>query len=270
MTRRIIALIMLMVLTVCLWGEYKVDSNNSGWLSEYGPANMPKHNKTKFELDLESGALFTGYNDVRIPGDEGTKFSLKDDLETDVEPYFRAKLIYHFNPKHHISMLYAPLSVTATGKVDRDIIYQGKTFVANSDLESVYQFNSYRISYRYDFVRRDNLTFGVGFTAKIRDAYITLEDDAKKAEKKNVGFVPIIKFRLNWRLNNDLSLILDGDALAAPQGRAEDVALSLNYNLKKKLGFRAGYRILEGGADNDEVYTFSLFHYLVVGVSYRF
>jgi hypothetical protein len=28
-----------------------------------------------------------------------------------------------------------------------------------------------------------------------------------------------------------------------------------------------GYRILEGGADNDEVYNFALFHYAAVGVT---
>ncbi|MFC1566818.1 hypothetical protein ACFL4A_03140 [bacterium] len=33
-----------------------------------------------------------------------------------------------------------------------------------------------------------------------------------------------------------------------------------------KLAIKFGYRILEGGADNDEVYTFSLFNYLVFGV----
>ena len=31
-------------------------------------------------VDLETGAVFTGYNNVRIPGDQGTLFSLKDDL----------------------------------------------------------------------------------------------------------------------------------------------------------------------------------------------
>ncbi|MBN2828688.1 MAG: hypothetical protein JXR56_00035 [Candidatus Cloacimonetes bacterium] len=244
MIKRVTILVMILISAVCLWSE--------------------------FEVDMESGAIITGYNEVRIPGDEGTKFSLKDDLKTDIEPFFRAKLIYHFNAKHHISMLYAPLSVTATGKVDRDIIYQSKTFSANTDLESTYQFNSYRLTYRYDFVRRPNLTFGVGFTGKIRDAYITLEDSEKKAEKKNVGFVPIINFRLDWKLSQKFNVILDGDALAAPQGRAEDIALSLNYQLGEKLGLRVGYRMLEGGADNDEVYTFSLFHYLVVGASYRF
>ena len=31
-------------------------------------------------FDIETGALSTGYNNVRIPGDQGTLFSLKNDL----------------------------------------------------------------------------------------------------------------------------------------------------------------------------------------------
>jgi len=225
---------------------------------------------SEFEIDLESGFVFTGYNDIRIPGDEGTLFSLKDDLETDPAPFARARLNYHFNARHHLSLLYAPLELEATGTLDKAIEYQDETFAAGTRLKSIYKFNSYRFTYRYDFVRKENLSFGMGFTAKIRDAIISLENDDMKAEKKNVGFVPIVNFRLVWQMNDPLSVIFEGDALAAPQGRAEDVALSMNYNITEKAGLRLGYRLLEGGADNDEVYTFSLFHYAVIGVSYRF
>jgi len=38
-------------------------------------------------LDLETGAVGTGYNNVRIPGNEGTLFSLKDDLISKTEFY---------------------------------------------------------------------------------------------------------------------------------------------------------------------------------------
>lgn len=31
-----------------------------------------------------------------------------------------------------------------------------------------------------------------------------------------------------------------------------------------------GYRLLEGGADNDEVYTLAFFHYAVAGLRIRF
>jgi len=225
---------------------------------------------SNIEIDLESGAVFTGYNDVRIPGDNGTLFSLKDDLKTNSDPYFRSRLIYHLNPKHHIILLYAPLTVKATGKVDKNLDFQGEVFQANTALKSIYKFNSYRISYRYDFVRKTKVIFGLGFTAKIRDALISLANDDVKAEKKNVGFVPIINFELDWKMNGKLWLILEGDALAAPQGRAEDIALNLEYHPNKRIGFKIGYRLLEGGADNDEVYTFSLFHYAFLGLSYQF
>jgi hypothetical protein len=32
---------------------------------------------------------------------------------------------------------------------------------------------------------------------------------------------------------------------------------------------RAGYRLLEGGSDNDEVYTFAAIHYATIGFSIK-
>jgi hypothetical protein len=54
------------------------------------------------------------------------------------------------------------------------------------------------------------------------------------------------------------------------KGRAEDVQLAATYKFSNQLTNRLGYRILEGGASNDEVYNFALFHYPSVGVSYNF
>jgi len=42
------------------------------------------------------------------------------------------------------------------------------------------------------------------------------------------------------------------------------------YDVSASTKVLAGYRVLEGGADNDEVYTFSLFHYAVAGIEMRF
>ena len=55
-------------------------------------------------------------------------------------------------------------------------------------------------------------------------------------------------------------------AIAAPQGRAEDVLLVVTWSLRPGVGLHLGYRMLEGGADNDEVYNFSWLHYAVAGV----
>jgi hypothetical protein len=85
-----------------------------------------------------------------------------------------------------------------------------------------------------------------------------------------VGFVPILHFRLLWKFNPNVAFLLDGDALAAPQGRAEDVLAALKMRVSDQLDLKLGYRILEGGADNDTVYNFSLINYASIGAIYHF
>jgi hypothetical protein len=226
--------------------------------------------KAQAQIDLESGLVFTGYNDARIPGDQGTFFSLKDDLQAKTKIFYRLRAGYTIKSRHTISLLYAPLKTKSEGSAANDIFFEGVLFPANIKLNGTYKFNSYRLTYRYDIVNSSRITFGLGFTAKIRDARISLSSPGLTAEKTNVGFVPLINFRLLWNANDKLGLLLEGDALAAPQGRAEDVLVAATYKLSDRFGIRAGYRILEGGADNDEVYNFALFHYASVGISYTF
>jgi len=217
-------------------------------------------------LDLETGAVGTGYNNVRIPGDQGTLFSLKDDLVSKTEIFFRLRVNYTIKSRHTLSLLYAPLETTSKGNVPYDILFEGATFPANTDLTGTYKFNSYRLTYRYEIVLKPKFEFGLGFTAKIRDAKIALASSSLESEKTNVGFVPIINFRLLWKPDEKFGILLEGDALAAPQGRAEDVLIAATYRVSDRLGLKVGYRILEGGADNDVVYNFALFNYASVGL----
>jgi len=222
--------------------------------------------KGQASLDLETGAVSTGYNNVRIPGDQGTLFSMKDDLVSKTEFFFRARANYTIKSRHTLSLLYAPLETVSKGNVPYDIFFEGVTFPANTDLTGTYKFNSYRFTYRYEIVLKPEFELGLGFTGKIRDARIAMTSSNLESEKTNVGFVPIINFRMLWKPYEKLGILLEGDALAAPQGRAEDVLIAATYRVSDRLGLKAGYRILEGGADNDEVYNFALFNYASVGL----
>lgn len=217
-------------------------------------------------IDLEAGAVFSGYNDVRIPGEGGTLISLSRELNSDIAPYGRARIGRSFGERHSLSLLIAPLRIKASGIAAKEVAYMGETFAKGTALTSSYRFDSYRLTYRWDGLRSNKLEAGIGFTAKIRDASISLDGAGRSAVKKNTGFVPIVNFRVAWHPVERLTALFEGDALAAPQGRAEDVFAGAAWRLGKRVSLKAGYRILEGGADNDEVYTFSLFHYAALGV----
>jgi hypothetical protein len=225
---------------------------------------------SKVELDIETGGVFSGYNDVRIPGNEGTLFSLSKELETNPLIFYRIRLFYDFNARHHVGVLFAPLVINSTGQLDRDIIFVDKTFPANTPLETTYQFNSYRLIYRYDFLRKEKIELGMGLTAKIRDAKIAVKGNGIEAEKTNVGFVPIVHFRLLWKMCPTFAFLLDGDALAAPQGRAEDIFAGMKMKISDRFDLKLGYRIIEGGADGKEVYTFTLLNYASIGAVVHF
>ena len=226
--------------------------------------------KTQALFDLESGLVTAGYNNVRIRGDQGTLFSLRDDLKSKSEFFYRVRVSYTIKSRHTISALYAPLETKSEGRVANSINFEGAVFPANTDIVGTYKFNSYRLTYRYDIVLKPKIEFGLGLTAKIRDARIALSSPGLVSEKSNVGFVPIINFRLLWNIEDRLGLLLEGDALAAPQGRAEDIQLAFTYKLCDNFRVRAGYRILEGGSDSDVVYNFALLHYTAVGLTYTF
>ncbi len=224
----------------------------------------------EWQIDIEGTRVYSGYNDVRIPNEGGTEFSLHDDFSIDPDFEFRVRLSYILNEKHTFSVFAAPFRLKATGTAAADILFVDTTFASGTELEGIYRFDSYRATYRYRFYDSEKLELGAGFTAKIRDAGISLESDSVFAEKTNVGFVPLLNFRLNWIFAERFSLLFEGDALAAPQGRAEDVILALVYSPMENVSFRGGYRILEGGADSDEVYNFALVHYVSAAVILSF
>jgi len=222
------------------------------------------------EAEVEAGVVFQSRNDARIPGNGGTKISLVNDLATSPAPAFRLRLGYRIADRHLISALYAPLQVNARGSVDRDVSFAGGTYPAGTPLLAVYRFDSYRLTYRYSIVWTGGVEVAAGLTAKIRDAETSLYGvDARR--KTNTGFVPLVNVHVAWRPSNGaIGMVLDADALAAPQGRAEDVLLAATWAFRQGLELRVGYRMVEGGADNDEVYNFAWFHYIVAGLGMSF
>jgi len=221
----------------------------------------------QFAFDVETGGVFPGYNDVRIPGKGGTLFSLTNDLKTESSIFVRGRVSYSFGSRNTLSVLVAPLTVKASGTIPKAVQFQDKTFDANTQLNAEWKFNSYRLTYRYDFAKSEQIEFGLGLTAKIRDAKISLSGGGASSTKTDLGFVPLVNLRFLWNASTTVGLLVEADALAAPQGRAEDVLAAVVLRLSDSYTMRAGYRILEGGADNDKVYNFALFHYGVFGIT---
>jgi hypothetical protein len=221
-------------------------------------------------FELEGGAVWQSYNDVEIPNDgSATRFSLSDLTGNGPWPAGRVYLTWNLGERHGLRALAAPFSITETGVPDAPIDFEGESFAPGVPIEASYTFNSYRLTYRYRVRATERTAAWVGFTAKVRDAAIALEQGAIASRKENVGFVPLLHLAGEWRAAPRWRLSLDADALAGGPGRAIDAVLKVGYDLRDDLTLQAGYRTLEGGADVEETYNFAWLHYAVASIVWR-
>ena len=224
-----------------------------------------------FALEIEGGPIWQTVNDVQIPNDAtGSRLSLVDAIGKGPWPAGRLYATWNLNDRHGLRALLAPLSITESAELGAPVDFAGASFAAGRPGEATYEFDSWRLSYRYRFHGGARWQGWIGFTAKIRDAKIRLVQDTVAAEKTDVGFVPLLHLAGTWRLADAWTAELDVDALAGGPGRAEDASLKLRFHPAPRWSVAGGYRTVEGGADVDAVYAFAWLHYAVASVGLEF
>jgi len=217
------------------------------------------------EITLEAGGVRNPYNRLAIPGDDGTQFDLSKAFNK-TPLYHRINIAHKFN-RHGVRLLYAPLRLTGGATYSKDIDYMGETFTRGSKVNAEYQFNSYRASWFYQVDETGPWQTRLGVTAKIRDARTKLSQGSVNKVKRNSGVVPLFYVYSTYEWENGFRLALDFDGWAAPQGRTFDVALMGGYSVLSNLDLNFGYRVLEGGADNDTVYNFSRLEFVFTSLT---
>lgn len=221
------------------------------------------------QIDIEWVRALQGRNLVQVPNDaSGSLFSL--DALTGSGPVDtpRVQVSWRSGDKQEWRLLAAPLSLSGSSVSVVPIDFQGRRFLAGP-ISARYQFDSWRATWRYRWIDREDLVVKVGATAKIRDASIRLKSGVLEASKDNTGFVPLLHVALERPLSAQWRLEADVDALAGGPGYAVDAGVRLARNVSSGWSIHAGARYLDGGADNDEVYAFADFTSVTLGVTWR-
>ena len=234
------------------------------------PAQATEHTP-RWQITAETGPVWTSRNDTRIPNDnDGDRFDLRQLTSSGPDGYLRVNLEYQWRERHSVTALFAPLQIDGRGHLPEDTRFAGETFSSAAPVAARFRFNTYRLGWRYHWIDNADWRVRVGATLLVRDAEIRLRQGATRANDDDLGLVPLLSLQATRRWGQQWAVDLDIEGLGAPQGRAIDAALALEYSLTPQLTGRLGYRTLEGGADNDSVLTKSWVHFGLLGLRYRF
>jgi hypothetical protein len=225
----------------------------------------------RFRLWVEAGAAYQSRNDVQVPNDaSGTRFSIQDAVGNGPFPAVRVDFAWALGNRHELRFLIAPFGFEERGTLPGTVRFNGATFSDATPTDITYRFDSYRATWRYAVLQDDTWTVRLGVTGKIRSAEIALSQNGIQSSRTDLGFVPLLHAYAERRLGERWRAILDFDGLASPQGRAVDIAALVGYDLSRSLTLAAGWRMLDGGADNDDVYNFARFNYATLSAMWRF
>jgi hypothetical protein len=224
----------------------------------------------KWTLHFEGGNLWTNRNDARIPGDTGTRFSLKQLTGSGPFAFQRWEVFYRQHEDTEWRVLYAPFRIEGSGNLSSPVSFRGTTF-NTGPASAAYQFNSYRITYRKKWKRTEKSEWMFGYTLKVRNAEIALTQGATtESERDPRGIVPLLHIYGREEINDRWFATFDFDGLAGGPGRAFDIGLRMNYQMNEDTSLFFGYRTLEGGANVPRVYSFAWINYASFGITRRF
>lgn len=151
---------------------------------------------------LELG--FLGFFSHKIQsGTTGTYFDYVEEGGQDVLfPFQRISADIKFGSRHTVIFLVQPFNILTDILLQNDLIVDGKIFTAETPMNLRYGFDFYRVSYLYDFWKEPEKELAAGLSLQLRDAVIDFAsaDGTQFIGNRNVGPVPILKFRFNYPL----------------------------------------------------------------------
>lgn len=229
-------------------------------------------NASRMSIELELGAAQLKKNDLQSPNNAtATRFDLARTIGTNnTQGSARITLRIPTASGSEWLAVYAPLSFKGSAPLGQAVGFQGSNFAAAPTTNATYRFDTYRLTWRTPVYQDADTTVRLGVTGLIRDASISLSQPGASASQSNTGLVPLLHASVERRLSEQWTLVGDIDALGSRQGRAIDLSLRAQYAIDRDWAISGGYRILDGGANNNNLYNFARVQSFTVGIRRSF
>ena len=219
----------------------------------------------KLQASYELGFLDVLSHTIQF-GSTGSLFNYVDEGGQDVLfPFSRITAEINLSKKHNLIFLIQPLDVRTNVRLERDVVVNDVTFKKNTPLDLRYGFTFYRLSYLYDFWKADDRELGIGLSFQIRNATIDFasSDGTQLSSNRNVGPVPIFKFRFKYPFSNGFWISGEFDGFYASgkyitgsgndfEGAIADASVRTGFNLTDYLDTFLNVRYIGGGAKGTE------------------
>ena len=219
----------------------------------------------QFQASMEMGFLDVVSHKIQF-GSNGSVFDyVKEGSQDVLFPFSRITAEINLSKKHNIIFLIQPFDLRTKALLERDIVIDDQLFPESTPIDLRYGFTFYRLSYLYDFWKADDRELGIGLSFQLRNATIEFSSSDGKLlrSNRNIGPVPIFKFRLKYPFSNGFWIGSEVDGFYASgkyitgssndfEGAILDASVRSGFELTDYLDGFLNVRYIGGGAKGTE------------------
>ena len=178
----------------------------------------PSDRNLRVRMHGELGAVLPVSHTLQFDKD-GTDFDLvKDGGQDNLFFFRRMSADLDIGSRHTVVLLYQPLTLASSVVLANDLVVDELVFPSGTPMNIKYGFDFTRGSYLYDFQEDPERELALGLSLQIRNATIDYQsvDGTLQRSNRNIGFVPIIKFRTRQPLAENAYWGFEADGFYAP------------------------------------------------------
>jgi hypothetical protein len=181
---------------------------------------------------------------------------LQEDLHFNTYSTFAGKIDWKFTHKNHFYLAGGPFSQSRQTVLNRQITFQGQTFLAGSTIQSSLDSNLYAPGYQYDIIRRKRGHLGIGVQVDLFDSSARISAAAQvvngqpqpalSARGSLLAPIPVIGPEFRLYLTNSPKLFVEGNVYGMYFGGYGNFVSSsdtLGLTVAKHLSINAGYQL---------------------------
>ena len=208
-------------------------------------------------------------------GLSGTKIDFDDDLNFGDSDELFAEIAVNLG-NFRLAIGYLPIDFSGKGILNQNIIFNGETFLINSEVSSSVDMDIYDVGLTWNILNIDDLPvrvqFGPELSAKVVDAEVSMVDHTTGLRENDsvIAPVPTIGARTRLGLADWASLVGRVGYMAYDGNSFLDVDGQLEFSPVPLVGVFAGYRYLDLDVDESGVFIDATLDGPYAGVLVRF
>lgn len=209
-----------------------------------------------YKVKLEGYWVYSSPSGSFQGANDSSSVDLQGDLHFNQYSTFVGKVDWKFTHKNHLYVQGFAFNSSREVVLDRDITFQGKTFLASATVQGTLNSPVYVLGYQYDIIRRRRGHLGIAVQANMFDTHASIKADAQivggvpqaaaHASGSVLAPLPVAGPEFRFYLTNSPRVFIDGNVYGMyffGYGNFISTGGVLGVTINKHLALKAGYQL---------------------------